>query len=330
VATVIIAYGQAGSTIETDFLRTAGYDVAFVDGLANMDDSSVAEAVAVMVTVQPITAKILDRMPRCRVVGRVGTGIDAIDIDAANERGIYVTNVADYSIDEVSTHAIALLLAHVRRLPQYLALVENGAWNSVGAGPIRRLAGMTLGVLGFGRIGQATTRKAIGIGMNAVVHDIYQSPESIRAVGAEPVEWSVLLGKSDYVSLHVPLNEQTKHIMNAESLSAMKAGAVIINTARGGLIDEHALADAVRSGAIGGALLDVLSQEPPPADHPLLRTDRVWITPHTAWYSLEAQKDVAMRAAEDVHRVLTGQVPRSPVNLPVPRAAGEATKETAL
>jgi D-3-phosphoglycerate dehydrogenase len=330
VATVIIAYGEAGSTIETDFLRSAGYDVAFVDPWGEPDDPRLSDAVAVMVTLQPVTADTLDRMPRCRVVGRVGTGIDAIDLDAASQRGIYVTNVADYSIDEVSTHALALLLAHVRRLPQYLALVADGTWDSVGAGPIRRLAGLTLGVLGFGRIGQATTRKAIGLGMKTVVHDNYQSPESIRAVGAEPVEWADLLRMSDYISLHVPLNDQTKHIMNAQSLSAMKAGAVIINTARGGLIDEYALADAVRSGAVGGALLDVLSEEPPPVDHPLLRTDRVWITPHTAWYSLEAQKDVALRAAEDVHRVLTGQAPRSPVNLPVPRAAGEATKEKAI
>jgi D-3-phosphoglycerate dehydrogenase len=330
VATIVIAYGIAGSTIETDFLRNAGYDVAFVDGLVDMDDSRLPEAVAVMVTVQAITADILDRMPRCRVVGRVGTGIDAIDIDAANQRGIYVTNVPDYSIDEVSTHSIALLLAHVRRLPQYLALVEQGTWDSVGAGPIRRLAGLTLGVFGFGRIGQATTRKAVGLGMDVVVNDIYQSPDAIRAAGAEPVDWPDLLRRSDYVSLHVPLTEQTRHVMNAQSLAAMKDGAVIINTARGGLIDEHALADAVRSGAVGGALLDVLSQEPPPIDHPLLGVDRIWITPHTAWYSLEAKKDVAMRAAEDVHRVLTGQIPRSPVNLPVPRTAGEATKETAL
>jgi D-3-phosphoglycerate dehydrogenase len=330
VATIIIAYGKAGSSIETEFLRNAGYDIAFVDRLDDLDDPRLADAVAVMVTLQPVTAETLDHMPRCRVVGRVGTGIDTIDLDAAGQRGIYVTNVADYSIDEVSTHAVALLLAHVRRLPQYLALVGDGAWDSVGAGPIRRLAGLTLGVLGFGRIGQVTTRKAIGLGMKAVVHDVYQSPESIRAVGAEPVGWVDLLRMSDYVSLHVPLNEQTKHIVNVDSLSAMKPGAVIINTARGGLIDEYALADAVRSGAVGGALLDVLSQEPPPADHPLLHTDRVWITPHTAWYSLEAQEDVAIRAAEDVHRVLNGQLPRSPVNLPVPRAAGEATKETAL
>jgi D-3-phosphoglycerate dehydrogenase / 2-oxoglutarate reductase len=329
VSTIVIAYGEAASTIETELLQNAGYSVAYVDSLVDPDDPRLGDAVAVMVTVQPVTAEMLDRMPRCRVVGRVGTGVDAIDVEAATDRGVYVTNVPDYSVDEVSTHAIALLLAHARRLPQYFALVERGAWDSVGAGPIRRLAGLTLGVLGFGRIGQAATRKALGLGMTVVVADSYQSPDSIRAVGAEPVEWPDLLRRSDYVSLHVPLTDQTWHILDAPALAAMKTGAVVINTARGALIDESALADAVRSGAVGGALLDVLSQEPPPADHPLLGTDGIWITPHTGWYSLQAQQDVAQRAAEDVRRVLAGEMPRSPVNQPAPRGAEEAAKETA-
>jgi D-3-phosphoglycerate dehydrogenase len=324
VPTVVISHGRSGSVIEAEYLQSAGYDIVYVDGLVDVDDPRLGNAVAVMVTVSPVTAEILDRMPRCRVIGRVGTGVDAIDLDAATQRGIYVTNVADYSIDEVSTQTLALLLAHVRRLPQYLALVKRGTWDSVGAGPIRRLRGMTLGVLGFGRIGQATVRKAVGLGLNVIVHDVFPAPEAVRAAGAEPVGWPDLLERSDYLTLHIPLTEETRGIIGADALAAMKPGAVLINTARGGLVDEPALADAVRSGALGGALLDVLGQEPPPVDNPLLGNDRIWITPHTAWYSLEAQRDVALRAAEDVHRVLSGHVPRSPVNAPVTIGAGEA------
>jgi D-3-phosphoglycerate dehydrogenase len=316
MATVAIAYGKAGSAIEADFLRAAGHEVVYVD-LSSAGDDALARADALMVTVQEVSAATLRAMPRCRIVGRVGTGLDSIDLDAAAQRGVYVTNVADYSVDEVSTHALALLLAHVRRLPQYLGIVAAGGWDSLGAGPIRRLAGTTLGVLGFGRIGQAITRKALGLGLSVVVHDAYQSDDFVTAAGARPVTWDELLAAADYLTLHTPLTPETQHIIGAAALSAMKSDAVLINTARGGLVDEAALAAAVHAGTVGGALLDVLSQEPPPADHPLLALDRVWITPHTAWYSVQAQYDVAVRAAEDVQRVLTGQPPRSPANKPV-------------
>jgi D-3-phosphoglycerate dehydrogenase / 2-oxoglutarate reductase len=315
MSTVAIAYGETGSVLEADYLRSAGHDIAYVDLAAA--DHRLAEADALMVTVQGVTEATLQAMPRCRIIGRVGTGLDSSDLDAAARRGVYVTNVADYSVDEVSTHAVSLLLAHVRRLPQYLGIVGAGGWDSLGAGPIRRLAGTTLGVLGFGRIGQAIARKAIGLGMTVAAHDPLQSPEVVRATGAEPVGWDELLRAADYLTLHVPLTAQTRNIIDASALAAMKPRAVLINTARGGLVDEEALAAAVRSGTIGGALLDVLSVEPPPAGHPLLGLAEVWVTPHAAWYSGEAQHDVAMRAAEDVHRVLSGQPPRSPVNEPV-------------
>jgi D-3-phosphoglycerate dehydrogenase len=316
MSTVAIAYGEPGSVLEADYLRSAGHDIAYVD--LQSADPRLAEADALMVTVQEVGETTLRAMPRCRIIGRVGTGLDSIDLDAAARHGVYVTNVADYSVDEVSTHAVSLLLAHVRRLPQYLGLVGAGGWDSLGAGPIRRLAGTRLGVLGFGRIGRATARKALGLGMTVAVHDTLVSPDAVRAAGAEPVGWDELLGVADYLTLHVPLTAQTRHVIDAAALAAMKPGAVLINTARGGLVDEEALAAAVRSGAVAGALLDVLSVEPPPAGHPLLGIAGVWITPHAAWYSREAQHDVAIRAAEDVHRVLSGQPPRSPVNEPVP------------
>jgi D-3-phosphoglycerate dehydrogenase len=260
-------------------------------------------------------------LPACKVVARVGTGLDSIDLDEAARRGVQVTYVADYSVDEVSTHAIALLLACARRIPQYLDLVRAGQWNSVGAGPIRRLSEQTLGVAGFGRIGQAAAGKGRGLGLRVLVCDPYRSGEDIRAAGCEPASWDTLLAESDFISLHVPLTPDSGRLISAAALRAMKPTAVLINTARGGLVDEAALAAAIGAGEIAGAALDVLATEPPAPDSPLLGDPRVLITPHGAWYSAEAQRDVVVRACEDVQRVLSGQPPRSPANKPVTPAS---------
>jgi D-3-phosphoglycerate dehydrogenase len=318
VQTVVIAYGERADALpETELLEAAGYEVRHLAGIPDAPGTELSDAGALMVTTQPVTDAMLAAMPRCRIVARVGTGLDRIDVDAAARRGIYVTNVADYSVDEVSAHAIMLLLAYARRLREYQALVTGGGWSSTGGGPIRRLRGQTLGVAGFGRIGRATAAKARGLGLRVIAFDPLLPAEDIRTADAEPVGWAGLLAESDYLSLHVPLTPQSRHMINADALAAMKPSAVLINTARGGLVDETALADAIRSGTIAGAALDVLTDEPPPAGHPLLSDERVLITPHSGWYSLEAQRDVVAGACEDVHRVLSGQPPRSPVNTPL-------------
>jgi D-3-phosphoglycerate dehydrogenase len=315
MATVVIAYGQRAQTeLDTGLLEGMGYQVRHLDNLSDL--TGLASADALMVTVQEVTAAVLDAMPACKVVGRVGTGLDSIDLDEAARRGIQVTYVPDYSVDEVSTHAIALLLAWARRIPQYLDLVRAGQWNSVGAGTIRRLSEQTLGVAGFGRIGQAVAGKGRGLGLRVLVCDPYRPGEDIRAAGCEPASWDTLLAESDFISLHVPLTPDSDRLISAAALRAMKPSAVLINTARGGLVDEAALADAIRAGEIAGAALDVLATEPPAADSPLLGDPRVLITPHGAWYSAEAQRDVVVRTCEDVQRVLSGQPPRSPANKP--------------
>jgi D-3-phosphoglycerate dehydrogenase len=329
MATVVIAYGQRAQTeLETGLLEGMGYQVRHLNGLS--ETSALNGADALMVTVQEVTPVVLAALPACKVVARVGTGLDSIDLDGAARRGVQVTYVADYSVDEVSTHAIALLLACARRIPQYLDLVRAGQWNSVGAGTIRRLSEQTLGVAGFGRIGQAVAGKGRGLGLRVLVCDPYRSDEDIRAAGCEPASWDRLLAEPDFISLHVPLTPDSGRLINADALRAMKPTAVLINTARGGLVDEAALAAAIRAGEIAGAALDVLATEPPAADSPLLGDPRVLITPHGAWYSAEAQRDVVVRACEDVQRVLSGQPPRSPANkpaappslLPIPREEG--------
>jgi D-3-phosphoglycerate dehydrogenase / 2-oxoglutarate reductase len=320
MATVVIAYGQRAQTeLDTGLLEGMGYQVRHLSGLSGL--SGLEDADALMVTVQEVTEAVLDAMPACKVVARVGTGLDSIDLDGAARRGVQVTYVADYSVDEVSTHAITLLLACARRIPQYLDLVRAGQWNSVGAGTIRRLSEQTLGIAGFGRIGRAAAGKGRGLGLRVLVCDPYQSGEDIRAAGCEPASWDTLLAESDFISLHVPLTPDSDRLINAAALRAMKPTAVLINTARGGLVDEAALADAIRAGEIAGAALDVLAAEPPAAGSPLLADPRVLITPHGAWYSVEAQRDVVVRACEDVQRVLSGQPPRSPANKPAAPAS---------
>jgi D-3-phosphoglycerate dehydrogenase len=316
MTTVVIAYGQREQTeLETGLLEGMGYHVRHQVGLS--DPSGLKDADALMVTVQEVTAAVLTAMPAGKIVARVGTGLDSIDLDEAARRGVQVTYVADYSVDEVSTHAIALLLACARRIPQYLDLVRTGRWDSTGAGTIRRLSEQTLGIAGFGRIGQAVARKGRGLGLRVLVCDPYQSGDDIKAAGCEAARWDQLLAESDFISLHVPLTPDSERLIGAAALRAMKPTAVLINTARGGLVDEAALAAAIAAGEIAGAALDVLATEPPSADSPLLADPRVLITPHGAWYSTEAQHDVAVRACEDVQRVLSGQPPRSPANKPV-------------
>ena len=314
--TVVIAYPGFGDIrIEEDMLSAIDANVSHV---ANLDTPSsrevAAQADALMVTLQPVPAELIATMERCRIISRVGTGLDAIDIDAATKHGIWVTYVPDYAVDEVSTHAIASLLAHARGFPRLLESTRRGEWGNKVVAPIRRLQGQTLGLLGFGRIGRAVGSKARGLGLEVVVHDPYLDSLPPESSDAQLVDWETLLRTSDYISLHVPLTEGTRHIINSKSLSSMKPTAFLINTARGALIDEDALLEAVRSGQIAGAALDVLSAEPPPVDHPLLHEERVWITPHSAWYSEESMEDMRTRGAEEVVRVLQGQKPRSPVN----------------
>jgi D-3-phosphoglycerate dehydrogenase len=273
---------------------------------------------ALTVGLHDVTDAMLAEMPNCKIVVRVGTGYDAIDFEAAAKRGVWVTNVPDYSIDEVSTHALSLLLALERNLKGHLGVIAQGNWGYLSASPIRRLRGQTLGVLGYGRIGSEMGRKGQGIGLRVIAHDPVVSPERIRELGAEPVDFETLMRESDFLSLHVPLNDSTRRIINARALSLMKPTAYLINTARGDIVDIDALVDAVRAGTIAGAGIDVLPVEPPPVDSPVLHEPNIIITPHIGWASVEAGIDSRQRGAEDVLRVLRGERPRTPVN-EVPR-----------
>lgn len=314
--TVVAVYGSpADSLIERELLQAV--DATLIH-LASLDapeaHAQLQAADALMVTTHSVPARLIATLERCRIISRSGTGLDAIDIPAATAQGIWVAYVPDYSVDEVSSHAVGLLLAHARSIPWQVESTRAGAWTHLAAGTRRRLRGQTLGVVGFGRIGQAVATKARALGLEIIAHDPFLEDQTIAAAGARPVDRETLLRESDYLSLHVPLTEANRRFIDAQALALMKPTAIVINTARGGLVDEEALLSAVQSGQIGGAALDVLSVEPPPPDHPLLHDPRILITPHAGWYSEDAARDVRVRAAEEVVRVLRGERPRCPAN----------------
>ena len=313
---VVIAYPGFGDIeIEKEILSAAGLEIEHVGNLDTEEARQAARGCdALMVTIQPVRADLIRSLERCRLICRVGTGLDAIDIGAATERGIWVTYAPDYSIDEVSTHAIALVLAQARGLPGLLGATRQGIWNSESGGILHRFGDQTLGVIGCGRIGQATAVKGRGLGLDVLVYDPYVDTAAMEELGVQVVDLETLLRKSDYISLHSPLTDETRHLINTETLAMMKPTAYLVNAARGGLVDEDALLAAVQGGQIAGAALDVLNVEPVAADHPFLKEERILLTPHAGWYSEESKIDVRVQGAEEVVRVLRGERPRAPVN----------------
>lgn len=320
--TIVYAFDDFDMDVEKSVLSTLPHKLVPSHGLESAESRAVLrEADALMVTLQRVTAEVLDAMPKCKLVSRLGVGLDSIDLKAAEERGVWVANVPDYGIDEVSTHAMALLLAQLRGVAPLVQSTRSGAWDASPAKPIRRFRGQTVGVLGFGRIGRAFAEKALGFGVRVIAHDAWVSAADMRAVGVESVSLDELFMQSDFISLHAPLTEESKHVVNARTLALMKSDAYLVNTARGGLIDEAALLEAIRGGKLRGAALDVLTSEPPRADDAalqgLLREERVLITPHVAWYSEDAMIDMRAKGSEEVVRVLNGGTPRCAVNRPV-------------
>jgi D-3-phosphoglycerate dehydrogenase / 2-oxoglutarate reductase len=278
---------------------------------------------ALLVEYAPIYRSVVEALERCRVMVRYGVGYDNLDVQAATEQGIWACNVPDYSVEEVSDHALALLLALARKVVLLSNAVHAGHWDLQPAKPIFRLQEQTVGILGFGRIGSALGRKAAGLGCRVLAHDPYLSPKQIEQRGAVPADFETVLRESDYVSVHSPLTPETRHLVNERTLRLMKPTAFLINTSRGPLVDSLAIARALREGWIAGAGLDVLEQEPIPSDHPLLGLPNCLITPHAAYYSEQSFVDLKTSAAEEVARVLGGGEPKNPLNPEVRQRAAE-------
>ena len=271
------------------------------------------DADAILVTYAKLPGELLRQLRHCKVIGRFGLGVDNIDIATAAGLGIVVTYVPDYCMHEVSDHAMALLLALARKIPFSDKLVQSGRWEMPAVAPLRRLAGQVLGLIGFGNIPRALVPKARAFGFEVIAHDPYVAADVFVACGVEAVSLETLLARSDAVSLHAPLMPATRGLINAAAFALMKKGAVMLNTARGPLIDEPALIAALDSGHLAGAALDVVAAEPLPKDSPLLGRDNVILTPHTAFYSVEALNELQTKCAADVASVLSGTPPVYPV-----------------
>jgi D-3-phosphoglycerate dehydrogenase len=280
------------------------------------------EADALLVTYAKINADMIREMKKCKIISRFGIGVDNVDIEAATRQRIVVTKVPDYCIDEVSDHAMALLLSLVRKIPFSSARAHAGRWEMPAVTPIHRLRGTVLGLVGFGRIPQLVAPKAKAFGMRVMAYDPYVPLNVMEQAGVGRLEFPELLKISDYISIHSPLLPETHHLFSDEVFRQMKPGALIVNTSRGPVVDEAALARALDAKQLAGAALDVLEQEPP-VNSPLFGRDNVILTPHTSFYSVESLEELQTKAAEEVVRVLSGQPSLNPVNpeaLAAPRA----------
>ncbi|GAB7191646.1 C-terminal binding protein [Kineococcus sp. NUM-3379] len=283
-----------------------------------------ADADGVLVQYAPVTAAVLDALPRLRVVSRYGVGVDTVDVPAAGARGVAVCNVPDYGTEDVSDHALALALDLARGTTRLDRAVRAGARTIEPARPLHRVATRTFGVLGLGRIGAATARKARGAGFGVLGSDPLHTPGTVTADGVDVVALEELLARSDVLSLHVPLTPGTHHLVDAAFLARLRPGALLVNTCRGGVVDTAALVAALRAGHLAGAGLDVFETEPLPPDSELLGLDGVVLTPHAAWYSEESEAELKRRTAANALDVLLGRPCPDVLNaadLAAPRAA---------
>jgi D-3-phosphoglycerate dehydrogenase / 2-oxoglutarate reductase len=269
---------------------------------------------AILTCWKQVTPAVLASAPNCRIVSRYGIGLDNIAVAEATRRGIIVTNVPDFCRDEVSDHVMAFILAWARRVVSFAHATRQGEWNLGAQRDMPRLRGQTLGLVGYGNLARAVVPKALAFGLQIMAYTPRLAPDALAPFGVVASSLESLLHESDYVSLHVPLTPETRGLINAERLRQMKPTALLINTSRGAVIDEAALVMALHEKQIGGAALDVLTQEPPPPDHPLLQLDNVLLTPHAAFYSTAAIMDLAHTASRQVVQALCGERPDNVVN----------------
>lgn len=312
---LVTDYTWDNTDAEAEVLAQAGAELVLAktgdpDELASL----VVDADAILTCFKQVPADVIRAGQRLQVVGRYGIGVDNIDVAEATRLGILVTNVPAYCLDEVAEHALGLLLGLARNIPAYNASVRDGKWDLKAGRPLFRVAGQTLGVMGFGKIGQTLAAKASGFGVKVLAYDPFMDAERIRSRGVEPSDLDDLLARSDLVSLHVPLTDATRHLINESRLRSMKPTAFLVNTSRGGIIDLDALARALREGWIAGAGLDVFEPERLPRDHPLLALPNLVATPHVAFYSEESVLELERKAARNVADVLLGRLPESVVN----------------
>lgn len=318
---VITDYDFGDVDIERAILEAAGAEVIALQSKQESDLFEVARDCAAMINQYArIGSQTIARMQACEVIARYGVGVDIVDVDAATDRGILVTNVRDYCTEEVADHAISLWLALARKLPDYDRATHKGIWQWQSGKPIHRLRDRTMGIVSFGKIGQAIAARAKPFGVKVVAFDPYLPADVAAEHGAELVSKTELLRRSDYVLMQAPMTKETRHFLSDAEFSAMKPGAILVNTGRGPTVDNQALYRALTQGQIAAAGLDDPEEEPAkraewsPGDNPIFTLPNVIVTPHAAYYSEESIRTARETAATQVAKVLTRQQPDYPVN----------------
>lgn len=296
-------------------LEAAGYALRHV---LTEDEEEIAEACrtasAVMTFLTPVRERVIERMERCKAIVRLGVGYDSVDYEYARKRGIPVSNIPDYCMGEVADEALAMALALFRCLPFLDGFVRGGGWKPELPYPIRSAETTTFGIIGLGRIGRTALARAQGFPFRFVACDPYLAEQEFARLGAEPLSLEEILKQSDILSLHTPLTAETNQMLNAERLRLMKPTAILVNTARGKIVDAEALAKALQEGRLGAAGMDVFEDEPLPPDHPLRSAPNVVLAPHWAWHSAESKERLHKMGGEEALRGLRGEPLRSCVN----------------
>ncbi|MBW2024796.1 MAG: C-terminal binding protein [Deltaproteobacteria bacterium] len=317
---ILTDYEWPNLEIERQVLGKAG--INFVPTHCSTEEEVIEvaqDADGVIVEYAPITARVIEKLRRCQIISLNAAGYDNVDLKAATEAGVLVVNCPAYCYEEVADHTMALLLAMARGIDKFAILVKKGIWDFKSAGQLYRVHDQRLGLVGFGLNARAVAKRAKAFGLKVLAYDPYTNEEVFEREQVERVDFEDLLRQSDFVSLHVPKTSETVNLISEREFSLMKSSAFLINTSRGGVVDEKALVEALKHQAIRGAALDVLATEPPDLDNPVLAMDNVLVTPHVAFYSETAMEEVRIRAAQAVVDVLEGRLPTSVVNRDVLR-----------
>ncbi len=326
---VITDSGFADISAEKRVLESAGFGVSRVEPGCKTEEDIInccGDADVLLVQWAPITRRVLEALPRVKCIVRYGIGVNNFDLDAARDLGVAAANVPDYCLEEVSNHALAMILSLSRRIPQDNYQMAHGGWGAGPFMPISALSEMTLGLLSFGNIARAVARKALCLGFAIRAYDPYVREEIFANCGVARVDFDGLLRESDIISIHCPLVPETQHLIDREAIEKMKDGVIVVNTSRGPLVSEEDLIEALDSGKIGGAGLDVYEIEPLPADSPLRGRSNVLLTSHAASASTRAEALLQILPAEAARDFLQGKRPRSALVWHDHRGCPEGTK----
>jgi len=303
--------------IEREKLQKYGYELVISNNESFKKDyskfASIAQGILLAVSFS-LKSKDIKGLKNCKIISVIGGGYNNLNLGLATENGIAVTYVPDYCLEEVSDHTLSLILALNRRLPECQTMTTKGTWKALNIGPIKRLKGQILGIVGFGRIAQSVAQKAICLGLKIIAFDPYKSALMMKQMNVEKVSLNKLVTISNFITLHLPLTDETFHLFNYNLFKKMKNTPYLINACRGGVVDEFALIKALEGGVIAGAGLDVLNQEPPNPQNPLLHMSNVIVTPHSAYISQEALSEVRIRAVQAIIDALEGKIPKDVIN----------------